>query len=220
MRLSFDKLAIFSDFDGTITTEDTLVYLLDKYGTPDWWDIENRLLQGTIDEKQALPAEIDTLNVPWEEAINVLLEYIGIDPGFAEFLKWTENRKIPFTILSGGFKEIIGALLNHHFKNDFNILANSLEIDDCKWKVIPSELPKINDLCNNCKSFPLLEMKKKGYQTVYIGDGSTDRCPSSNADLVFAKSDLADYCRENSIEYHPYSNFSDILNIMCEIIDR
>lgn len=220
MKLSLNRLAIFSDFDGTITTEDTLVYLLDKYGSPDWWDIENRLLQGTIDEKQALPAEIDTLNVPWDEAISALLSDIEIDPGFAEFIKWIGNRKIPFSILSGGFKEISSALLKYHFKNNFKILANSLEIDGCNWKVVPSKQPKINNLCNNCKSFPLLEMKKKGYQTVYIGDGSTDRCPASNADMVFAKSDLADYCRDNSITFQTYSGFNDILNIMCKLIDR
>ena len=213
-------MAVFSDFDGTITTEDTLVYLLDKYGSPDWWDIENRLLKGTIDEKQALPAEIDTLNVPWDEAINSLLSDIKIDPGFAEFIKWIKTQRIPFTILSGGFKEISGALLKHHFKTNFKILANTLEINSRNWRVIPSEQPKINNLCNNCKSFPLLEMKEKGYQTVYIGDGSTDRCPSSNADLVFAKSDLADYCSNNSITYQPYSDFNDILNIMCKLVNR
>ena len=219
MNISSDRLAVFSDFDGTITMQDTLVYLLDAYGSPEWWDIENKLLKGTITEKEALPAEIDILNVGWDEAESAVLKHIEITPGFKEFKEWTDSLEIPFAILSGGFKEISAAILNHHFKSDFSIFANSLEISGKRWKVVPSNGPKIKNLCNNCKTFPLVQLKDKGFTVVYIGDGSTDRCPSENADIVFAKSGLADYCRENSIPYYPYTDFFDILNELIRMID-
>jgi 2-hydroxy-3-keto-5-methylthiopentenyl-1-phosphate phosphatase len=45
---------------------------------------------------------------------------------------------------------------------------------------------------------------------VYVGDGLSDRCPSENADLVFAKGDLLAHCREKHIDCIEFRNFRDV----------
>ena len=52
--------------------------------------------------------------------------------------------------------------------------------------------------------------KADGYYVVYIGNGLSDRCPSKYADLVFAKGELLDYCREEGVESTQFQNFRDI----------
>lgn len=219
MASNYQRPAIFSDFDGTITRTDTLVFLLDNFGAPNWWDIEMRLMRGELNEREALRMEIDSLRIDWDTAMQALYDNIDIDPGFPNYLKWIQSKEIPFMVLSGGFEEISGALLRKHNLNGFEIRANTIEIQNDRWKVVPSQRPRIKGLCNNCKTFPLMEMKKAGVKTIYIGDGNTDRCAAENADIVFAKKDLADYLEQKRIPFYNYSDFNDILRIVKAMVE-
>ena len=210
------KTIIFSDFDGTITQTDTLVYLLDNYGAKDWWDIEVSLMKGELAEMEALRREIDSLNVSWEEAMSALKREVKIAPGFYEFVQWTEENSIPFIVLSGGFEEISREYLSENGFRSLEIRANRIEVTGNKWKVIPSHRRKIKGLCNHCKSSSVVDAKQAGHFTIYIGDGTTDRCPASNADLVFAKGDLAEYCIKEGINHISFKDFRDLLVKMRE----
>jgi len=218
LKNSARRYVIFSDFDGTITTADTLVYLLDNYGDPHWWDIEKSLLRGEMDEKEALRREIDTLCVTWDTALEALYNNIKLEAGFADFLKWIQDNKLPFIILSGGFAEISRALLGKYDLDHIEIRANSLEISGDRWRVIPAGRPKIKGRCDHCKSFSVKEMREDGYTTIYIGDGSNDRCPATYANIVFAKNDLEEFCKQNDVAYYHYADFNDILKIIQSTI--
>ena len=45
---------------------------------------------------------------------------------------------------------------------------------------------------------------------IAIGDGRSDFCFSGQANLVFAKAKLLNYCQENNIQHYPFSDFNDI----------
>jgi 2-hydroxy-3-keto-5-methylthiopentenyl-1-phosphate phosphatase len=45
---------------------------------------------------------------------------------------------------------------------------------------------------------------------IFVGDGLSDRYAVECADLVFAKNDLARYCRDNSIEHNEYTTLSEV----------
>ncbi len=205
-------ISIFADFDGTICPQDTLVCLLDKFGAPDWRNIEMKLESGELAEKDALKYEIDTINASWRQAISFLKEVVVIDPAFKDFIKWIRAKNINFTILSGGFIQISRELLSHHSLGDLEIRANLLEIEEGKWKIIPANRPRIKDLCNHCKTSSVVEAQQAGNRVIYIGDGTTDRCPATKADVIFAKDKLQSYCQENDIDYIPFNDFSDIID--------
>jgi len=212
-KLNWDrgKIVIFCDFDGTITQTDTLVYLLDNYGAKDWWDIERSLIRGEINEQEALKREIETLEVGWEEALDDLKQAVKIDPGFESFLRWTKSKSIPLIVLSGGFEEISWEYLSSDSYVDVEIRANRVEVRGKRWEVIPSERRRIRGRCNHCKSSSVVDFKQQGYVTIYIGDGTTDRCPASYADIVFAKDDLAEYCLKEGWDFILFSDFSEAL---------
>jgi 2-hydroxy-3-keto-5-methylthiopentenyl-1-phosphate phosphatase len=65
-------------------------------------------------------------------------------------------------------------------------------------------------MCANCKQAHVDSLKEKGYLTVYIGNGYSDRCPSGHADMVFAKDDLLEHCVREKIDCIKFRNFRDV----------
>jgi len=52
--------------------------------------------------------------------------------------------------------------------------------------------------------------KARKLRAVYIGDGYSDRCAVSEADVVFAKDSLAVHCKANDIPYHSFESLADV----------
>ena len=57
----------------------------------------------------------------------------------------------------------------------------------------------------------LQEARRRGRQTVFIGDGFSDRAPAEIADEVLAKPALAAYCRDRGLRCHEVAGFDDVL---------
>jgi 2-hydroxy-3-keto-5-methylthiopentenyl-1-phosphate phosphatase len=206
------ELAIFTDFDGTITAEDTLVHLLDHYIGSSWLEIERCVEAGTLSEEQGLRQEIALLSAPWKEARDLVLERVPIDPGFPGFAEFCAGRGWSLEILSGGLEPLIRAVLEREGLARLPLRANGLEFEaDGRWRVRPAASPRINELCNHCKTHWIAAARAAGRRSAYIGDGCTDRCPGASADLLFAKGSLATWCDDQGIAHRPFTDFHDIL---------
>ena len=207
-------LAVFSDFDGTISSCDTWVFLLEKFGPPEWTEIEKQMLRGELTEKEGFAMEIASLRTSWDIALKTTLKSITIDRYFSDFVNVLAEAEIPFKVVSGGILPMIEALLKKAGIANVEIRANDVEVNGDKWRLIPAKSPSIKGLCNHCKTHWLREKKEQGYQIVYIGDGHTDRCPAECADIVFAKAELAKYCRKNGMEFQPFDSFRNIISFL------
>jgi 2,3-diketo-5-methylthio-1-phosphopentane phosphatase len=210
-------IKIFTDFDGTITKVDSLNMVLDAFAVSEWRPIEDRVTRHELTEKDALQAEFDLVHVSLDEALEFLNNYAKIDPAFKPFSDWCNSKNIDLIVLSGGFKEFIHCIFKKFGINGLTVYSNSLQVKSKVWKVVQSELPKINNLCNHCKTNHLMNAKKQGFKTVFIGDGNTDRCPALSADIVFAKNSLAEYLEKMNINFHVFNNFGDIQHILLTL---
>ena len=47
---------------------------------------------------------------------------------------------------------------------------------------------------------------------IFAGDGLSDRCIASKANLLFAKNSLKAHCIENNMNFVEFNDFNDILN--------
>jgi 2-hydroxy-3-keto-5-methylthiopentenyl-1-phosphate phosphatase len=65
--------------------------------------------------------------------------------------------------------------------------------------------------CGNCKRKHLRDLRRLYERVIYIGDGFSDRCASQEADILFAKSHLAEICEAAGRDYVPFDGFADIL---------
>ena len=151
------------------------------------------------------------LSAPWAEAVAQVLAAVPVDPGFAGFVEYCRGRGWPLTILSGGLAPLIRAVLEREGLGSVPFAANDLAFDpDGRWRVVQAATPRINALCNHCKSHWLVAAKRKGERVVYIGDGTTDRCPAGHADLLFAKGGLRQWCEEQQMPHLPFAGFAEI----------
>jgi 2-hydroxy-3-keto-5-methylthiopentenyl-1-phosphate phosphatase len=53
-------------------------------------------------------------------------------------------------------------------------------------------------------------LNRTNVPALFVGDGLSDRYAAESANLVFAKNDLARYCRGQSIEHVSYNNLEDV----------
>src|SRR5262245_23501658 len=209
------KPHVFSDFDGTITETDTLVFLATRLGGGERMvDAIGRLIgDGALSLREAIAAEMRSIRKPFAEAERLLREEVRIDPGFAAFARLLSEKRIPLTILSAGFHQIIDLFLLRDEFPDLEILANNLRPnEEIGWQC---EFRDGTDWGHD-KARPLKEARRRGEYVVFIGDGLSDRAAAAAADEVFAKHALAEYCRERGINCHEYQTFDEILKRLRE----
>ena len=71
---------------------------------------------------------LDSVKLPFDQCIQVLLENIKLDPHFKDFLHWARENNIPVVVLSGGMRPIIEALLTRLVGQDAVIGSGALQI--------------------------------------------------------------------------------------------
>lgn len=204
------KVHIFSDFDGTISEKDTLIFLATNLGGgAQLVEAIGRLLkEGKLTLAEGIAAEMRSIRRPFAEAEKLLRQQVRIDPGFTPFARWCESRQIPLTILSAGFHQIIDLYVRREEFPHLEILANTLKPNEQSgWQCLfRDKTPDGHD-----KSEALRAAHERGEYTIFIGDGLSDRAAAETADEVFAKHSLAEYCRRRGINCHEYQNFDQVM---------
>jgi 2,3-diketo-5-methylthio-1-phosphopentane phosphatase len=204
------KLHIFSDFDGTITEKDTLVFLTTRLGGgPEMVEAIGRLItEGRISLREGIAAEMRSIRQPFADAVRLLREEVQIDSGFTPLARWCEEKRIPLTVLSAGFHQFIDLFIPRDEFPRVEILANNIYPDEeIGWQCGFRD----ETVWGHDKAKPLKEARRRGEYVIFIGDGLSDRAAAEAADEVFAKHSLAEYCRERGINCHEYQTFTEIL---------
>lgn len=210
-----ENTAILVDFDGTITTTDTNVLLVEKY--------QNETIEYLVETKRKinyiryLNLIFKEIKITEKEYINMILKEIEISEGFIDFYKNIKVNNIPLAILSGGFDNAIIPFLREYDIKDINVYANTLKFDgsNITVKYFHSD-ENCCDMgpCGNCKVKHYESFKKDNYKIIFIGDGFTDHAIAKKADIVFAKNELLKYCNENDIDCIPWIDFNDINKVI------
>ena len=204
------KPHIFSDFDGTITETDTLVFLATRLGGgARMVEAIGRLIgEGELSLRDGIAAEMRSIRKPFAEAERLLREEVRIDAGFAPLARWCGEKKIPLTVLSAGFHQIIDMFISRDEFPNLEILANHIQPnEEVGWQC------RFRDGTDwgHDKARHLKEARRRGEYVIFIGDGLSDHAAAEAADEVFAKHSLAQYCRARGIECHEFQTFADIL---------
>lgn len=215
------KLAVFCDFDGTITKLDLGDEIFKVYGNfepyhsqlregklliRDYWQIQCREL------KPGINAEI----------IQSYAEQSEVDEYFKVFAEFCRENGISLSILSDGFDTYIKPVLNQIGLDWIPVFCNHLIFNNGSppIPVYPYASESCECLCASCKRNSMLNCIDDNTVLIYIGDDYSDFCGAEHSDIVFAKKNLAAYCNENKIPHYPYSTFFDILRITKNIITK
>jgi 2,3-diketo-5-methylthio-1-phosphopentane phosphatase len=142
------KYIFFTDFDGTITLQDSNDFMTDNlgFGTEKRQAGNADVLFSRSSFRDSFQSMMDSINTPFDKCMQVLLENIKLDPGFKEFYQWAREINMPVVVLSGGMEPIIRALLVHLIGDealDMQIVSNNVAPRDGKaineeggWKIV------------------------------------------------------------------------------------
>ena len=81
-----EKTAVFTDFDGTISTIDVAEAILERYTGKGWWKVEEEYRTGAIGSREAIVRQFHLIETPPDELFE-FVDSIKIDPHFKEFVE-------------------------------------------------------------------------------------------------------------------------------------
>lgn len=203
--------AIYCDFDGTITKEDSVNKFFEMYAPASWMDSEKLWIEGKISSRENAIIQVGLLKNVSAKQLNDYINSIEIDNYFLEFVDYVRTNNIKLTILSDGFDLFIQKVLERYNLN-IPYYANKLIYKDGNFNI---EFPYYNENCDKkagmCKC-----QKVKENSFCYIGDGTSDLCIASKAEVLFASKNLLKYCKENNIKHSQFTSFRNIIDMLKE----
>jgi 2,3-diketo-5-methylthio-1-phosphopentane phosphatase len=206
---------IFSDFDGTITQTDVTDQILNELAHPSWREVEQEWVRGAIGSRECLERQLALVDATREE-LDSLIDSVPLDPHFAGFVRFVEDQRIPFYVVSDGFDYVIRRVLrrsgvNGHLRNGTHLFASSLRVEGRHLTpLFPHSEPPCEHGCATCKPLIMRQAGAGHDPIIFIGDGLSDRFAVEAANLVFAKRQLLSYCHEKQIDSIGFETFKDI----------
>ncbi len=211
-------MLIFTDFDGTLAQNDVGDAFIKTFG--DWPECEKavqRWLRGEISSCEYYEVAALTMRVN-QKQLDDFCEAQPLASGFLEFAAFCRQRNWPLTVLSDGLDYYIHRILLRH-KLDLPVFANHVEFVPPERGLGPDRIaisfPYYGNSCGkcaNCKGYHVRRLVKPEEKIVYIGDGFSDRCGTQEADIIFAKRDLAKWCEEKRMKYWRFESFEQVLD--------
>ena len=203
--------AIYCDFDGTITKKDSVNGFFEMYAPENWMDSERLWIEGKISSRENAITQVGLLKNVSQKQLDDYINTIEIDDYFLDFVDYVKLKNIKLTILSDGFDLFIRRVQERYNLN-IPYYANKLIYENGIFSI---EFPYYNDNCDKkagmCKC---QKVKEKSF--CYIGDGTSDLCIASKADILFATKNLHKYCEDCDIKHLHFTSFMDIINILKE----
>jgi 2-hydroxy-3-keto-5-methylthiopentenyl-1-phosphate phosphatase len=198
--------SVFLDFDGTISTSDVGVHLLERLGGPGWREIDAEYDSGGIGSRVCLLDEWDLLPHDAEVLRRVATE-VPLDPGADALVIGLRAAGAEVSIVSDGFGFYATEQCAHL---EIPVLTNAVD-----WTSGMLEFPHQDrccacSSCGTCKQAPIKDAHHRGRSTVMVGDGTSDRKAALLADVVFAKGRLAAWCAESGVAFSPFETLSDV----------
>lgn len=209
------KRAVLTDFDGTITRTDVAEDILEAFAPHEWWSIEEEHRARKIGTRETMVRQFALVRAKEADMLRFVDEHVALDETFPPFVAACRERGIPVEIVSEGLDFYLRHLLER-WRIDVPARTNRTTFEGDRVRIsYPYADPTCN-LCGTCKLRRLFDLRVAGYHVAYVGDGHSDLCPAVEADLVFAKKELADLCREEAIDFIPFDTFADVRREMEE----
>ncbi len=209
---------VFCDFDGTISIVDATDYILSRFAYPEWEVIEEEWKRGLIGSAECMQRQVALIHVT-RQKLDMALDEIKIDLGFADFNDFCWEHGIPVTVISDGVDYFIQRILARHNLEYLPVIANNLTISGNNGHTeYRLSSPYSDASCASASGVCKCRAVSSPDMRIYIGDGRSDFCVSDKPDLLFAKGKLAEYCSNQGIPFIAYEQFSDITQILKNLL--
>ncbi len=203
--------SVFLDFDGTVSTADVGMHLLDRAGSPEWWDLHERYERGEIGSRECI-AEQWALVRGDEATLRAIAAEVSLDPGFVPLVEAVRDAGAELSVVSDGFgfyvHDVCAPL-------GIAVLTNRVDFTTGELRFPHRDPDCACSSCGMCKQAPIRAAWSRGRTTVLIGDGASDRQAALLADVVFAKGPLASWCASSGVVCTPFDALDDVRIALC-----
>jgi len=208
-------MEIICDFDGTVARPDTVDELLEALADPAWRAIEERWHRGEIDSRECMASQIPLLRGGWTAIARFLDERVTVHPSFAPFAAWCARRGIALRIASEGIDRVIHHLLARERVAVSSVWASRLEVGPDGMLSLDFSHACGRTYCGAalCKCETFRPSAGRPIR-VLIGDGRSDFCAATRADVVFARAMLLEHCRAEQILCIPFESFDTVRTVI------
>jgi 2-hydroxy-3-keto-5-methylthiopentenyl-1-phosphate phosphatase len=215
------KLAVLTDFDGTITRTDVGEAILNEFAATEWGAVKALHRTRNVGTRESTVRRFAVARQREEEAFAIAIQRAGpemmrfvdriaqLDDSFREFVAFCRRGGLRLEVVSEGLDLYIGHLLRK-WNLDLPVRTNHVNLDSDRVRIEYPWADATCTLCRTCKLLRLFQLRTEGYRIAYVGDGPSDLCPAVEADLVFAKGELATLCEGEAIAFWPFDRFADV----------
>ncbi|CBE67544.1 MAG: HAD-IB family phosphatase [Candidatus Methylomirabilis oxygeniifera] len=202
---------VLCDFDGTITRTDVTDAILEAFALPAFREWQCRWERGEITSRECLSRQVELIQAD-QSTLMQFAATLPIDKGIVTLQQRCAQHGIPLIIVSDGIDRLIEAVLRRYGLSSIPVVSNRLVCDGNGSFSLgsPYASPDCRIGAGTCKcavaSFCGLSLK----ETIYIGDGRSDRCISTVAQKVYAKAGLREWCDLQGISCEPFETLTEV----------
>ncbi|MGN7174678.1 2-hydroxy-3-keto-5-methylthiopentenyl-1-phosphate phosphatase [Paenibacillus sp. FSL R5-0490] len=210
------KIAVFCDFDGTITEKDNIINIMKHFAPSGWEGIKNQVLQQEVSIKEGVGKMFSLLPSKLKSDLtDFILKNAKIREGFQPFVDYLAEKDIPLYIVSGGIDFFVAPVLDKYgpfeavFCNGSDFSGDTIKI---LWPHSCDE--KCENDCGCCKPSIMRKLEDEDTFKVVIGDSVTDLEAAKQADFVIARDLLLEKSKEMNLKHNAFETFYDCIEVL------
>jgi 2-hydroxy-3-keto-5-methylthiopentenyl-1-phosphate phosphatase len=204
--LDLAQASVFLDFDGTISTVDVGMHLLERAGSPEWWELHEQYERGEIGSRECVGGQWALIEGDHETLRAVVAEVV-LDPGFVPLVDAVRASGAELVVVSDGFGFYVRDLCA---PLGLDVVTNAVDFTTRELQFPHGDPTCACSQCGVCKQAPIRAARARGRTTVLIGDGASDRHAALVADVVFAKGPLASWCETSGVACTEFATLDDV----------
>lgn len=201
---------VFCDFDGTIAVQDTFVGAAELYAPGIWAELKQDLYSFRMSLHDAITKLLAEMPADCYPKLADYARHQPIRAGFAEFLDFLDEQKVPIVVVSGGIRLMVETTLAPYLNRFAGIYAVNVEPQGTG---LSGTSPFESDTEMLAK-YRVVELFSP-QQAILIGDSITDLEAALQVPLVFARSHLIDYLTQHQKPFVPWTDFFEIRDYLA-----
>jgi 2-hydroxy-3-keto-5-methylthiopentenyl-1-phosphate phosphatase len=203
---------VFCDFDGTITTQDTFVTMLEKFTPEAASQFLPAIFRREMTLKQGIYHTLGSIQTVHYAEIIEFIAHQPIRPGLKEFLEFLNDAEVPFIVLSGGLTDMVRAVLERQ-----ELIGSVRAIYAGEVALTGDFLQAYSKIESDTEFVAKARVMEKypAQEKIAIGDSVTDINMSLAADLVFARDRLKQYLAIEQKPCLPWQDFFEIKDYLA-----